>query len=453
MKTGRIMNMTTGSIAKKLLVFVLPLIITNVLQHLYSAADSAVVGRFAGKAALAAVGATASATGLLTNLLIGIGVGGNIVNSNLLGSRKYTELRKSMHTGIGMSAVCGVGLMILGILVCKPVLLLMQCPENIIDQATLYMRIIFCGIPGSILYNFAAGILRTHGDSKRPMFIISVCGLLNLLFNLLFVIVFKMSVAGVGLATVISNYLSAIWLLYILFDPKDEFKMTLAEMKIHKEPCMNIMRIGIPCAINSMVFSLSNVTVSASINSFGDTIIAGSTAATQVSTFLNQIISAFYTACINFAGQCYGAGKYKRVNRVLWIGAAYCSIIVAALSLIITCFPGFFIGLFNSDPGVIYAGTRKLILMSWSFVLYSVSDVLLGCLRGIKKTAVPTTLNIFCICVVRVLWVIFIFPLNAESYMLLYWCYPVSYVCSTLSLLWYYLYCRKRFPAEESVAV
>ncbi len=453
MKSARTVDMTTGSITKKLLVFAFPLIVTNILQHLYSAADSAVVGRFAGKAALAAVGATASATGLLTNLLIGIAVGGNIVNSNLLGAQKHRELRKSMHTGIAMSALCGIGLMILGILVCKPLLQLMQCPENIIDQSTLYMRIIFCGIPGSILYNFAAGILRTHGDSKRPMMVISICGLVNVLLNLLFVIGFKMSVAGVGWATVISNYLSAIWLLYILFDPKDEFKLTMGEMKIHKEQCVNIMKVGIPCAINSMVFSLSNVTVSASINTFGDTVIAGSTAATQLSTFLNQVISAFYTACITFAGQCYGAGKFKRIDQVLWIGGAYCVLIVAALATIITVAPGFFMGIFNSDPDVIYAGTRKLILISWSFVMYSISDVLLGCLRGIKKTAIPTTLNIFCVCVVRILWVMFICPIRPDSYMLIYWCYPVSYVCSMTSLFVYYAYCRKRFPVQQKAEV
>lgn len=453
MNSRRTVDMTSGSITKKLLVFVFPLIITNILQHLYSAADSAVVGRFAGKAALAAVGATTSATGLLTNLLIGIGVGGSIVNSNLLGAKQFKDLRKSMHTGIAMSAVCGVGLMLFGIAVCRPLLQLMQCPDNIIDQATLYMRIIFLGTPGSILYNFSAGIMRTHGDSKRPMFFISVCGLVNLLLNLLFVIVFKMSVAGVALATVISNYLSAACALYILFNPKDEFKLTMGELKIHKVQCNNILKVGIPCAINSMVFSLSNVTVSASVNTFGDTVIAGSTAATQISAFLSQIISAFYTACITFVGQCYGAGKYKRVNRVLWTGSGYCALIVALLSLVITVAPGFFIGLFNEDPEVIYAGSRKLILICWSFVMYSVSDVLLGCLRGIKKSAIPTALNIFSVCVVRILWVVFICPIRPESYMLIYWCYPVSYICSTISLFTYYYFCKKRFPVEQSVAV
>lgn len=453
MKARHTMDMTTGSITKKMLVFVFPLIVTNILQHLYGAADSAIVGRFAGKTALAAVGATTSATGLLTNLLIGIGVGGSIVNSNLLGARKFNDLRKSMHTGIVLSAICGVGLMVLGIVVCKPLLMLMQCPDNILEQATLYMRIIFCGIPGSILYNFAAGIMRTHGDSKRPMLVISISGLINLLLNLLFVIVFKMSVAGVGIATVISNYLSAAWLLFILQDPKDEFKLTMREMKLHKEQAVNIMKVGIPCAINSMVFSLSNVTVSASINTFGDTVIAGSTAATQISTFLNQIISAFYTACITFVGQCYGAGKYKRVNRVMWIGSGYCMLIVAFLSVIITIAPGFFIGLFNTEPDVIYAGSRKLILICWSFVVYSSSDVVLGCLRGIKKTAIPTTLNIFCVCVVRILWVFFICPIRPDSYMLVYWCYPISYICSMTSLFAYYLYCKKRFPAENTIVV
>lgn len=451
MKTGRTVDMTTGSISKKLLMFVLPLIISNILQHLYHAADSAVVGRFAGKAALAAVGATGSATSLLTNLLIGIGVGGSIVNSNLLGARKYTELRESMHTGIAMSMVCGVGLMLLGMVVSRPLLKLMQCPDNIIDQATLYMRVVCCGIPGSILYNFSAGIMRTHGDSKRPMFIIFACGLVNVLLNLFFVIVCKMSVAGVALATVISNYISAACALYIVLNPRDEYKLTIWEMKIHKKHCVNIMKVGIPCAINSMVFSLSNATVSARINSFGDTVIAGSTASTQISTFLNQIISAFYTACINFVGQCYGAGNYKRVDRVLYTSVGYCGLIVALLSLVITVAPGCFISLFNRDADVIYVGSQKLVLVCWSFVVYSVSDVLLGCLRGIKKSAIPTTLNIFSVCVLRILWVIFICPIRPDSYMLIYWCYPVSYICSMISLAIYYCYCRRHFPVKQTI--
>lgn len=447
------MDMTTGSVTKKLLVFVFPLIITNMLQHLYNAADSAVVGQFSGKVALAAVGATSSATSLITNLLIGLAVGANIINSNLLGSKDYTGLRRSMHTGISIGGLFGVVLGLIGILLARPLLQLMNCPDNVIDHSVTYMRIIFCGTPGSMLYNFGAGILRTHGDSKRPMVIISTCGLVNVALNLVFVIIFKMSVAGVALATIISNYLSAVWVLKILFDPNGEYKLSVKELTIHKTEFVNIVKVGIPCAINSMMFNISTAIVASSANTFGDTMVAASTASVNITNILVQVISAFYSAAISFTGQCYGAGKFKRIDQIAVIGTAICVGLVSLAAAVITVIPQFFIGLFNTDPGVIEVGSQKLTLMSWSFVLYGLSDICLGCLRGIKKTAIPTAMNIFCVCIIRILWVMFIFPLNPNSFMLLQWCYPVSYICSSISLIGYYLYCRKKYFTPEAKTV
>lgn len=451
MKSQHTMDLTNGSVTRKLIVFVLPLVASNLLQHLYNAADKAVVGQFAGKIALAAVGSTGSATTMLLNLLFGLSVGANIINANLLGAKKHKELRRSMHTSILLSVVCGVFLCVVGLLAAHPLLQLMSCPSNVIDQASLYMRIYFCGVPASMLYNFGAGILRTYGDTRRPMIILAVSGIVNVLLNLIFVIVFKMTVDGVALATIISQYISAVWVLTILFDPKGEYHLSKSELKLHKEEVIAIVKVGIPCGINGLVFSVSNVTVQSTVNGFGDTVIAGNVAADSVSGLIYQVLAAFYTACVSFAGQCYGAEKYDRIDRLLLRSGGICVALVAAASTAATVFPGFLLGVFNSDAEVIAAGTPKLLIMCWSYVLYAVSESLLGCLRGMRKTAIPTTINIIGICATRVLWIWFVLPADSMNVFLLYACYPVSYVISVSAMGSYYIYCRRKLRMQKKV--
>lgn len=451
MRSRHTMDFTTGPIAKKILLFALPLVCTNILQHLYSAADSAVVGRFAGKVALAAVGSTTVITALVTNLLIGLATGANIINANLLGAGDHVRLRRSMHTGICVGALCGIILATFGIAISKPFLKLLNCPDNVIDLATTYLRIIFSGTPGSIVYNFGAGILRTHGDSKRPLLIISISGAVNVILNLIFVILFKLSVVGVALATIISNYLSAFCVMRIVFDPKGDFKLSIKELRIHRAECLNIFRVGIPCSLNAIMFNISTTLVTANVNSFGDTAIAASSAATNVSAIQNQVISGFASATISFSGQCYGAGKYKRIDRVALISSGLTVLIISLFSTVITLSPQFFIGIFNTDPGVIEVGSQKLVLMAWSFVLYGASDMYLACLRGMKKNVLPTMFNIFNVCIVRILWVLFVFPLN-PTYIFLHWCFPVSYFCDSITLIGYYLYCRKKYLVPQKQA-
>lgn len=445
------MDFTTGSVTKKLIIFALPLVFTNFVQHLYSAADSAVVGRFVGKIALAAVGSTTSATALLTNLLVGLAAGAGIINANLLGAGKKTELRRSMHTGMMVGAVSGVLLAVIGILLSRPLMILLNCPENVIDLSVTYIRIIFCGTPGSIIYNFGSGILRTHGDSKRPMVIILTSGAVNVVLNLIFVIFLKLSVVGVALATIVSNYLSAFFVLRILFNPNGDYRLKIRELKLHKEETWNILRVGIPCGLNAAMFNISSAVVTAGVNSFGDTVIAASSASTSITSLLTQMITGFFTAVLSFSGQCYGAGKYKRIDQVAWISMGICVSIMSVFATVITLFPQMFIGIFNTDPGVIKIGSQKMVLMSWSFVFYAIADMYMACLRGMKKTLMPTLFNVFSVCIVRILWVLIVCPLNPTSYMLMFWCYPVSYFCNFLVIIPYYLYCRKKcfIPIEE----
>ncbi len=443
MKSHRSMDLTTGSVTKNLILFMLPLLATNLLQHCYQAADNAVLGQFAGKTALAAVSSTAAATNFILNMLIGLALGANIVNANLLGAKKHIELRRSLHNSISLAAVGGVVLSVIGFLFSRPIMELIDCPANIIDQAVLYMRIIFLGTPATMLYNFSAGILRTHGDSKTPLLIMSACGLINVVLNLVFVIVFHMTVEGVALATIISKYVSAAWALLILFDPKGEYKLRIKELRLEAKPCLNIVKVGVPCSINSMVFSLSNVVIQSSINSFGDTIIAGSAASNNVTALTYQIPAAIYSANLSFTGQCYGAGRFDRVEKLALRSSLLATGSTAVVSLVFTLFPMTFLGLFSSEQDVLVAAVPKLLIVSWSYLLYGIAEAILGILRGLKKTAVPTSINIVCVCVLRVLWVMFIFPLSPNSPILLYLCYPATYIVELIALTIYYFHCRK----------
>lgn len=442
------MDFTTGSVPKNLILFTLPILASNILQHLYNAADRAVVGQFAGKVALAAVGSTGSATTLLLNVFIGLATGANIVNANLLGAKKTDGLRKSMHTSLVLAVICGVALMGVGFIASGPLLRLMSCPDNVIDLASLYMRIYFCGVPATLIYNFGAGILRTHGDSKRPMGILAVSGIINVVLNLIFVIVFHMSVAGVALATIISQYASAIRVLLILFDSKGEYQLSFKELKVHKEELLSIIRVGLPCGLNGAVFSISNVVVQSTVNTFGDTQIAGNVAAEGITAFIYQVIAAVYSASVSFAGQCYGAGKIKRINRLLGTGTLLCTSLLVVLCVIATIFPRQLLSIFNSDPLVIESGVSKMLMVAWGYILYCPSETVLACLRGMRKTAIPTVMNIMCICVARVLWVLFVFPI-CPTIIMLYLCYPVSYLLSITALGIYYIQTYRKVNRKE----
>jgi putative MATE family efflux protein len=444
MRSRHTLDLTKGSVTKKLLLFVYPLLIANLLQHLYQATDNAVVGKFVSKEALAAVGSTSSATTLILNMIVGLAVGASIVNANLLGARKTDQLRRSMHSCLIIAFFGGLLMSVIGIAVTKPLLRIMACPESIIEDASLYMRIIFLGTPGTMLYNFGSGILRTHGDSKRPMMIMAVSGLANVILNLIFVLFFHMTVDGVAFATIISKYISAAWVLCILFDPKGEFKLSLKEMKFHKAECWNIIKVGFPCGINGAVFSISNVIIQAGVNSFGSDVVAGSVASNNLTSFMYQLLIAFYSACVSFVGQCCGASKFKRIDKVLLYSIGICVAVLGLASTAFTIWPATFLRIFNDDPAVIEAGTVKLIIMSWSYILFAVSEIILGCLRGMRKTSLSTFLNIFCICGIRLIWIWVICPMDPTNIGLLYICYPVSYVFSISSLGTYYIACRRQ---------
>lgn len=431
MKRHYSIDMTTGSITKKLIQFVLPLMASLLLQQLYNAADKAVVGQFAenGALALAAVGATGSAANMMVNLVVGLAAGAGIICSNLLGGKQMDALRRNMHTTVMLGLASGVFLAVLGVCVAKPLLMLMSCPENVLELSTLYMRIFFLGMPATMLYNFASGILRTFGDSRRPMVILGVCGLMNVLLNLVFVIGLKMSVAGVALATVLSQVGSSVWVLWILFNPRDAYKMSVKELNLGKKEVLDVLRIGIPCSINSVLFSIGNVVLQSTINTYGGLTVAGAAASDSLTDIYFQILSAFYTATMTFAGQCYGAGKPDRIRKLLLRSTGICMGIMGVICVVSLTIPNTLLSIFNDDPSVLTAGAQKLRVVAIGYVIYALNETVLGCLRGMRITVAPMIISVVCICLLRILWVVFIYPLFPQIWFL-YMCYPVSYVTS-----------------------
>lgn len=428
------LDMTKGSVVKKLLLFALPILMSSLLQHLYTIADRVVVGNFAadGTTALAAVGATGHATNMLLNLFVGISLGANVVCSNLRGARNFEKMRKCMHTAVLLSVFFGVALMIIGLLLSETILTMMNTPADILPSAVTYMRIYFMGMPASLIYNFGAAILRSHGDAKRSMYILGCTGIVNVVLNLILVIIFKLDVEGVAIATIIAQYLSAVAVLWILFSPRQEYKLRLRELRIHKKLLVRMVAIGVPCGINGILQSVSNVILQSSVNEFGKYVIAGNTAATDINQFAYLVNGAFSSACVSFSGQCCGARVYKRLDK-LAVTAALCnSAIVLMLAGVMTIFPRFLLGLFNPDPAVVEAGMFKLILLSWTTVFFGVSETMVGCVRGMGKSLAPTVVNIICLCGMRLAWVLFVFPHCPHDPRYLYLCYPVSWIMASV---------------------
>lgn len=455
------MDLTRGSVAKNLLIFTIPILLTNLLQQLYQSADIVVVGNFASDptVSLAAVGSTASITNLFLNLFLGLAIGANVVCANLFGAGDREALRRAMHSSILLAAVGGVLIGIAGYCA-TPFLLkeVMRSPEDVIGQATDYMRIIFLGQPGSLVFNFGAGILRSRGDTKRPMYILSATGVVNVLLNLVFVACFGWDAAGVALATVISMYVSAAVVLWILFHSQGEYHLSFKELRLAKRETLNIVKIGIPCGLNGIVFSVSNVVIVKGLNALGSTVLAGNSAASNVDTITYQILTAFYSAAVSFAGQNYGAKNLKRIDKLLaWaIGLSISFVLVADVFLF--AFPNFFLRLFTKDAAVAAVGISRVYIMGSGYVIYCISEITIGCTRGMGKSLMPTVLNAFFICVPRILWVLAIYPhlangVPAHDYVMLLWCYPISWTLSAIAQLGSYFYYRnqegKRFALES----
>ena len=445
---GYQIDMIHGPLAGKLLVFAIPLMLSSILQLLFNAADVIVVGRWSGKEALAAVGSNTSLINLMVNLFVGFSVGTNVVVARDLGAGREEDVRDSVHTSIALSLVSGVVLMGLGLLLSRQMLELMGSPEDVIGLAAVYLRIYFCGMPGNMLYNFGAAILRAQGDTKRPLYFLTAAGIINVILNLVFVIVFHMDVAGVALATIISQYVSAILVLLTLMRDKGPLRVDLRALRLDMKVVRRILQVGLPAGFQGMVFSISNVVIQSSINSFGSTVVAGSAASSNIEGFVYAGMNAFYQTALTFTSQNYGACECKRVDRIMGLCLLYSGLIGLVLGNLAYLF-GYPLGSIYA-PGqeeVIAQAVDRLSICCTTYFLCGLMDTQVGVLRGIGYSVVPMIVSLVGSCALRLLWVATIFQLNRTPEML-YLSYPVSWAITAATHFVFFLFIRKRAYAK-----
>lgn len=437
-------DMLNGSIWDKLILFALPLAASSILQQLFNAADVAVVGSFAGSIALAAVGANGPIINLLVNLFVGLSVGANVVIASYIGQNDEKRASLAAHTSVLISIISGFFLLVVGFFFARPILELMSTPSDIIDAAELYLKIYFLGMPFIMLYNFTSAILRSKGDTKRPLIALSIGGAINVLLNLFFVIVLHMSVEGVAIATVISNIFSSLFLLYCLMHETDALKIDLKNLKINMIILKKIAKIGVPAGLQGMVFSISNVCIQSTLNTLGSNAVAASSAALNYEYFAYYILSAFAQAAVTFIGQNYSANKYERCKKItkqtLLIGGT----ITMIACIIFVIFDKFFISFFTSDQLVAsLAYTRMKIILPFQFLNLSI-EVFSSVMRGLGYSSVPAMICVGGICGIRLLYLYTIYPMIAsfEHLMIIY---PISWFITVSCLVVvYWFYVRKK---------
>lgn len=433
----------TGSLWKAILIFALPIAAGNMLQQLFNTADVAIVGKFAGKEALAAVGSNGPIINLLLNLFIGISVGANVVIARYIGEGNNERVSKASHTAVVVSVVSGVIVMLLGLILARPMLVMMNSPEDVIDLATLYLRIYFCGMPFMMLYNFSAAILRSRGDTKRPLVCLAVSGVINVILNLVFVIFLKMSVAGVALATVIANAVSSALVFWFLTKEKGALKIEWDKLKIDGNILKEFARIGIPSGLQGAVFSASNLFVQSSLNSLGSNYMAGSSAALNFEFYVYHLMSGFSQATVTFTGQNYGAGNYRRCRSVakwnLFLGIAFGSVLVAGMMLL----RGKMVYIFTDEALVAEIATIRMMYILPFIMLNSASDILSGSMRGVGHSLVPAMITIGGVCGVRLIWIYTVFA-KVKTFEILMMIYPVSWAITAVGIIGAYFVVRKK---------
>lgn len=442
-------DMCNGPLTGKLLKFSLPLMLSGILQLLFNAADIIVVGRFAGHQALAAVGSTGSLINLLVNVFIGLSVGANVMAGNYIGAKEEKAVSETVHTAVLISLICGVGLIFIGVLLAGPLLALMGTPEDVLGQAALYMRIYFVGMPATMLYNFGAAILRATGDTRRPLYYLFASGIINVILNLVLVIVFHLGVAGVAIATVISQCISALLILRCLMHDDAMYRLHLDKLKIHKSRLILMIRIGLPAGMQGAVFSISNVLIQSSVNSFGSVAMAGNTAASNIEGFIYTSMNAFHQTAISFTSQNYGAGKKERINRIL----IQCELLVFIVGFVMGNLAFLFgdklLTIYSTDRDVIEYGLIRMGVICTTYFLCGMMDVFVGSLRGLNYAVLPMIVSVVGACGLRILWIFTVFQWN-RSLFVLYLSYPVTWFITAAAHLVCYIIVKRNLDKKEN---
>ncbi len=422
------LDMLNGSIWNKLPVFALPIAATGILEQLFNASDIAIVGNFAQTdktAAVAAVGANSPIIGLILNLFIGIALGANVVIANAIGRDDRQTVQKAVHTSMVVSVIGGVLVAIIGELIAEPLLTVLNVPDDVLELALLYLRIYFLGMPVILLYNFEAAIFRSIGETKMPLIALTLSGILNVLLNLFFVIVLKMSVNGVATATVLANVVSA-GILYIKLVKSDKYiKVEFKKLRIDGKVFAKIMQIGLPAGIQSAVFAVANIVIQGAINSLGTVVIAASSAAFNIEIIAYNVMNSFSQACTTFVGQNFGANKIDRCKKTLFLCLIEDAIASGTAILIVLITGKFLLSIFNNNPEVIEIGYSRLVIIFIAYIFSMLYEVMSGYLRGFGFSLVPAILTTVGVCVLRIIWINTVFPAN-RTFVTIMTAYPVS---------------------------
>lgn len=437
-------DMCNGPLLGKILLFSVPLMLSGILQLLFNAADIVVVGRFAGNEALAAVGSTGSLNNLIVNVFMGLSIGTSIMVARYYGAQDWKSIREIVHTSMLVSFICGVGLIFIGIFLAAPLLELMGTPPECLDQAVLYMRIIFIGMPAQMVYNFGAAILRAVGDTRRPLLFLLAAGIVNVLLNLFFVIVFHMDTAGVALATIISQSISAVLVVLCLMRSHTPYRLRFRRLRVRKAQLLQIIRVGLPAGIQGAVFSVSNVLIQSSINSFGSLAVGGNTAASNIEGFVYTSMNSLYQASLSFTSQNVGAGKLQRVVPILLRCLGVVLTVGVGLSGLALLFNHQLLGIYSSDQEVIRYGLGRLEVVCATYFLCGMMDVVCGSVRGLGSSVVPTIVSLTGACGLRILWIYTIFAENRTLFFL-YLSYPITWVITfSAHLVCFFIFLHRR---------
>lgn len=442
-------DMCHGPLAKKMILFTLPLIASSMLQLLFNAADVIVVGRFAGSESLAAVGSTGPLVNLIVNLFIGLSIGANVTVAQAIGAGKAENVRDTVHTSMLLSIISGIILTLVGIPLSHGILQLMGSPENVIDLSALYLKIYFMGMPALMVYNFGNAILNASGDTKRPLYFLSVAGVINVVLNLFFVIVCGWGVAGVAVATIISQYVSAVAIVVCLMRNKGDLKLEIKKLRIKKDRFFKILKIGIPAGIQGMVFSLSNIVLQSAINSFGSVVMAGSAAAGNIEGFIYVAMNAYNRTSLTYIGQNYGAHEYKRVKRIFLLCSVFVIVTGFVLGMTALFFGNQLLGIYSTDTQVIQEGMVRMSYVCSTYFLCGLMDVAAGSLRGMGFSVAPMIVSLIGACGLRILWVFTVFKKIATTGAL-FMCYPITWGVTAATLAVIFIVMLRRVQNKMS---
>ena len=443
--------MTCGSLLPKMLAFAVPVILSGLLQLLFNAADLVVVGRFAGKEALAQVGATSAITRLIVNLFVGMSVGANVVMAHFFGAKDSEGISDAVHTTMLFSLLGGLVVGVVGFILTPALLRMMGTPEDILDGAILYMRIIMIGAPLTCIYNYGASTLRAVGDTKRPLYFLTAAGILNVVLNLFFVIVLHMAVAGVALATVLSQALSMVLVVRTLLTTDADYRLIPAKLRIHGKILGRLLRIGVPAGIQSCLFSISNVVVQSALNTFGSNVISGVTAANSVEGFMFCAVDAFNHAATAAVSQNMGARSYDRVRLVVRTSTGLVIAVSLILSAIFILLRKFLVGIYASDPEVIAAGAQKLLISMPIYFFGGLMNMMAGVNRGLGYSMLPTIISLLGACVFRLVWIWTVFAIT-PTFFILYVSYPIAWIITSVAhYISYFVIRRRAFEKNEAL--